>query len=182
MRLLDLLSDPIRLPVALALAGALLRVVYAIVSRVVAPYPRARALVEAVVALWPDVLRAGLQLVAVRTGRPPPTLDALPPDPDAARVTAQVFAELDAVKGERDALAQRVAELAAAQMERRHVVSLDGRVTVVPGGETDEEPAAERPTPATTTRHRIVQPPAEASAEEPDEGTAGREPGTRGAL
>lgn len=76
-RLLDLLSDP----AALALAALVLRAVYAVVSRVVAPHPRARAAVEAVAALLPDVARAALQLVALRTGRPAPRLDALPPDP-----------------------------------------------------------------------------------------------------
>lgn len=77
MRLLDLLSTP----AGLALAALVLRVAYALVSRLVAPHPRARAAVEAVAALLPDVARAALQLVALRTGRPAPRLDALPPDP-----------------------------------------------------------------------------------------------------
>ena len=156
MRLLDLLTDPVRLPLAIALATALLRVVYAIVSRVVAPFPRVRAFVEAAAALSPDVLRALLQVVAIRTGRAPPTLDALPPDPDAARVTAQVLAELDAVKAERDALARRVAELTAGEVPGTL------RPTVVPGEsvESTEEPARS-PDETThgargvTSRHRI---------------------------
>lgn len=155
MRLLaNLLADPVRLPLALALVAAVLRVVYAVVSRVVAPYPRARAIVEAVAALFPDVLRAGLQLVAVATGRPAPKLDALPPDlrveERAARLAGSDLTFLRAtvldLQAERDALALRVAELTASTEPGRL------RPTVVPGEEP--EPTA----PAVTSRHRIARP------------------------
>ena len=151
MRLLDLLSDPIRLPILLAFVGAVLRVAYAIISHVVAPYPRLRAGVEAVVALMPDTLRSGLQVVSMWTGRPAPTLDVRPADPTAARVTAQVFAELDATKAERDALARRVAEFTAAEEPGRL------RPTVVPGEEPLPPRSPDESThAATTSRHRIA--------------------------
>jgi hypothetical protein len=149
MKLLDLLTDPVRLPLALALLAAVARVLYAIVSHVVAPYPRARAAVEAVVALLPDVLRSGLQLVAVVTGRAPPILDARLPDPRAdadVRRRVEILDQLRDAEAERDALAARVAELTASTEPGRL------RHTVVPGG--DEEPAA----PAVTSRHRIARP------------------------
>lgn len=59
-------------------AVLLLRVVYALLSRIVAPYPRLRAVVEAIAALLPDLLRAVLQLLRAVTGRsiPSPDLDA----------------------------------------------------------------------------------------------------------
>lgn len=163
MRLIDLLTDPVRLPVALSLAAALARVVYAIVSRVVAPLPRVRAIVEAVAALLPDVLRFALQMWAAWTGRPAPKLDAVPLDPAGrARLDAlagladnlaaegkrreALLERLVAAERERDELARRVAELTARD---------DGtlRPAVVPG----EEPAGQpRPPPVVTTRHRIV--------------------------
>ncbi len=154
MKLLDLLTDPVRLPLALALLAAVARVLYAIVSRVAAPYPRARAAVEAVVALLPDVLRAGLQLVAVATGRPAPRLDLVPADPRAEERAVHLAAgEVMGLRAtvvdlteERDALARRVAELTAAEEPGRL------RPTVVPG----EEPRVNEATRAAVTgRHRI---------------------------
>jgi hypothetical protein len=79
MSLVSLLVDP-RLYAFFVLATALMRVVYAVISRAVAPYPRLRALVESVAALMPDVVRATLQLVAVATGRFAPRLDLVPLD------------------------------------------------------------------------------------------------------
>lgn len=75
---------------AIALAAAvvaLLRVLYALLSRIVAPYPRLRAAVEAVAALGPDVARALLQLARAVTGRalPSPDLDARDADLAALR-------------------------------------------------------------------------------------------------
>lgn len=116
MRLLDLLTDPVRLPLVLAAVAALVRVVYALVSRLVRPYPRARAIVEAVAALAPDLLRAVLQILAAVTGRPALRLDA-PPGPDVAQLIE-----------ERDALVARVAELTAAPD--------GGRPTMAPGETT----------------------------------------------
>ena len=52
----------------LSIATALLRAL----SRVLAPYPRARAVVEAVAALSPDVVRAVAQLASLRSPPPPP--------------------------------------------------------------------------------------------------------------
>jgi len=54
--------------VCLSIATALLRAL----SRVLAPYPRARAVVEAVAALSPDVVRAVTQLASMRSPPPPP--------------------------------------------------------------------------------------------------------------
>jgi hypothetical protein len=155
-RLLDLLTDPVRLPLVLALVAALARVVYAVVSRVVQPYPRARAALEAAVALLPDVLRSGLQLVAVVTGRPAPKLDALPPDPRveerAVRLAGSDLTLLRAtvldLQAERDALARRVAELTASEEPGRL------RPTVVPGEEPARSPD-ETTAAARTGRHRL---------------------------
>jgi len=58
--------------VYLSIATALLRAL----SRALAPYPRARAVVEVVAALSPDVVRAVMQLSALRSPPPPP---AVPP-------------------------------------------------------------------------------------------------------
>ncbi|MBL0220246.1 MAG: hypothetical protein IPQ07_41050 [Myxococcales bacterium] len=82
-----------------ALAVALLRALYALLSRLVQPYPRLRAAVEAIAALGPDVARAGLQGYRALTGRPVPSLD------------------LDAKDAEIAALRARVAELAAPRVD-----------------------------------------------------------------
>jgi len=82
-----------------ALAVALLRALYALLSRLVQPYPRLRAAVEAIAALGPDVARAGLQGYRALTGRPVPSLD------------------LDARDAEIAALRARVAELAASRVD-----------------------------------------------------------------
>lgn len=69
---------------------ALLRALYALVSRVVAPYPRLRAAVEALAALGPDVLRALLQLARAVTGRQLPSLDLDARDAEIASLRAQI--------------------------------------------------------------------------------------------
>jgi hypothetical protein len=56
----------------LSIATALLRAL----SRVLAPYPRARAVVEAIAALSPDVVRAVSQLASMRS---PPVAPLAPP-------------------------------------------------------------------------------------------------------
>ena len=125
MSLVSLLVDP-RLYASLVLATALMRVIYAVISRAVAPYPRLRALVESVAALMPDVVRATLQLAAVATGRPAPRLDLRAPDPAA-------------VEWERRARAAeaRVAELAAtspaAPVGHVDETTREGRATIAPG-------------------------------------------------
>jgi len=125
MSLVSLLVDP-RLYASFVLATALMRVIYAVISRAVAPYPRLRALVESVAALMPDVVRATLQLAAVATGRPAPRLDLAPPDPAA-------------VEWERRARAAeaRVAELAAtspaAPVGHVDETTRGGRATIAPG-------------------------------------------------
>ena len=53
----------------LSLTTGLLRVAYAVLSRVLAPYPRARHAVEAVAAASPDVLRFITESYALLTGR-----------------------------------------------------------------------------------------------------------------
>ena len=60
--------------VCLSIATALLRAL----SRVLAPYPRARAVVEVIAALSPDVVRAVTQLASMRS---PPSV--APPPPEA---------------------------------------------------------------------------------------------------
>lgn len=125
MSLTSLLVDP-RAHAAVILALALLRVLYAILSRLVAPYPRLRALVEATAALGPDVLRAGQQLLAAYAGRPVPSLDLRAPDPAT-------------VEWQRRALAAeaRVAELAAtspaAPVGHVDETTREGRATIAPG-------------------------------------------------
>ena len=54
--------------VCLSIATALLRAL----SRVLAPHPRARAVVEAIAALSPDVVRAVAQLASMRSPPQPP--------------------------------------------------------------------------------------------------------------
>ena len=64
----------------LSIATALLRAL----SRVLAPYPRARAVVEAIAALSPDVVRAVTQLAALRSPvAAPPSVGPLAPPPEA---------------------------------------------------------------------------------------------------
>lgn len=95
-------------PEALAAAVVAVRALYASASRLVAPYPRARAVVEALAALGPDVLRAVQQLGSAVLGRPLPSLDVRAADDDRAALRARV-AELEAeVSRQRDALAGRV--------------------------------------------------------------------------
>lgn len=68
--------------VCLSVATALLRAL----SRVLAPYPRARAVVEAIAALSPDVVRAVMQLAALRSPPPPvvpPSVGPLAPPPES---------------------------------------------------------------------------------------------------
>ena len=106
LAVLALLSDErtaLVVPVVMALVVALLRVAYAVVSRVVAPYPRVRAIVEAVAALGPDLLRSSQQLITAARGRPIPTLDHRSPDDDPV-----------ALRAERDRLRADVARLEAA--------------------------------------------------------------------
>jgi len=64
---------------SLSIATALLRAL----SRVLAPYPRARAVVEAIAALSPDVVRAVMQLASLRSPAVvPPSVGPLAPPPD----------------------------------------------------------------------------------------------------
>ncbi len=68
------------------------RVVYAIVARVVAPHPRARAIVEVLAAISPDLLRAAVQAYRAVTGREvaSPLIDAR--DAELARLRAALAA------------------------------------------------------------------------------------------
>ena len=81
------IAHPVEAATLAASAVALLRGLYALLARVLAPYPRARAAVEAVAALAPDVLRAVLDeygypsgaaevTAALAQGHPPATLRA----------------------------------------------------------------------------------------------------------
>ena len=76
----------------MAAAGvALLRVLYALLSRLVAPYPRLRAVVEAIAALLPDLLRAVLQLLRAVTGRPWPSPDLDARDAELAELRRRLL-------------------------------------------------------------------------------------------
>jgi hypothetical protein len=64
----------------LSIATALLRAL----SRVLAPYPRARAAVEVIAALSPDVVRAVTELASLRPRAPaPPCVGPLAPPPES---------------------------------------------------------------------------------------------------
>lgn len=154
MKILDLLTDP-RTPLVLAAVAAFLRVLYALLSRLVQPYPRVRAVVEAFAALLPDVLRAGLQIVAAWTGRPAPRLDApIDGDPNlraeqALQNAVTLSASSDGWRRRALAAEARVAELTAAEEPGRL------RPTVVPGEEPARSPD-ETTAAAATSRHRIA--------------------------
>lgn len=96
MTLSQLASWAIAHPEALAALVVAARVLYALASRIAAPYPRARAVVEGIAALGPDVLRAVQQLGSALLGRPLPSLDARAPDDDRAQLRARI-AELEAM-------------------------------------------------------------------------------------
>lgn len=83
-------AHPTELPLLLATIAALLRALYALVSRIVAPYPRLRALVEAAAAVMPDVIRAGQQLASALLGRAVPSLDLRAPDDDREALRAEI--------------------------------------------------------------------------------------------
>ena len=64
----------------LSIATALLRAL----SRALAPYPRARAAVEVIAALSPDVVRAATELASLRSRAPaPPCVGPLAPPPES---------------------------------------------------------------------------------------------------
>lgn len=177
-RLLAFFSDP-RVPLLALALLPLLRAIYAIVSRVVKPYPRARAAVEAVAALFPDLVRAVLQGVSIFTGRPAPRLDLVPiGDPDPRVIEAGARA-VDIIAGE----------------WRERALAAEARVAELTAGDDAEEPGRLRPTvvpgevspvsPVETGRFRVRPPPVEEPTEDPpspDEGTSRRPPGTRGAV
>lgn len=95
MTITSLASWAVAHPEALAAAVVAVRAVYVLVSRIAAPYPRARAVVEGLAALGPDVVRAAQQLGSALTGRPLPSLDVRAPDDDRAALRARI-AELEA--------------------------------------------------------------------------------------
>ena len=92
MTLSQIASWAIAHPEALAALVVAARVLYALASRLAAPYPRARAVVEGIAALGPDVLRAVQQLGSALLGRPLPSLDVRAPDDDRAQLRAQIEA------------------------------------------------------------------------------------------
>lgn len=83
-------AHPTELPLALAAMAAVARTLYALLSRLVAPYPRLRALVEALAAGSPDVIRAAQQLASAVLGRPVASLDQRAPDDDREALRAEV--------------------------------------------------------------------------------------------
>lgn len=100
----------LEIPLYLAVATALARIVYGLVARLVAPYPRLRAAVEALAAASPDVLRGLAQLYRAVTGRdlPMPLIDAR--DAELARLRDQLAVS----QSERIELRARLAELVSA--------------------------------------------------------------------
>jgi hypothetical protein len=105
-------------PEHLAAGVVALRALYALASRIAAPYPRARAVVEGIAALGPDVLRAAQQIGSAVLGRPLPSLDVRAPDDDRARLRDSVAAQ-----------AARILEL-----ERENLTLRGGAPHRTPGG------------------------------------------------
>lgn len=95
MTLTQLSQWAIAHPEALAAAVVAVRALYAVVSRIAAPYPRARAVVEGLAALGPDVVRAAQQLGSAVAGKPLPSLDVRTPEDDREALRARI-AELEA--------------------------------------------------------------------------------------
>lgn len=83
-------ANPLEFGAIFASAIAIVRGIYAVITRLVAPYPRLRAVVEGFAALGPDVLRFALQLARAITGRalPSPALDSR--DAELAALRAEV--------------------------------------------------------------------------------------------
>ena len=69
---------------------SVLRAAYALLARLVAPYPRLRAAVEAVAAIGPDPIRAILQALRAVTGRALPWTVADARDAEIAALRAEV--------------------------------------------------------------------------------------------
>jgi len=84
------IAHPVEAATLAASAVALLRGLYALLARVLAPYPRARAVVEAVAALAPDVLRFGVMVARAVTGLPIPSPSVDARDAQIAALTARV--------------------------------------------------------------------------------------------
>lgn len=103
------LRNLIEHPELLALMVIVVRVAYAAVSRVLEPYPRARAVVEGVAALGPDVLRAAQQLGSAVAGRPLAPLDVRAPESDPAALRAQIAAHEAKIQRLRSVVAAHVA-------------------------------------------------------------------------
>lgn len=89
------IAHPVEAATLAASAVALLRGLYALLARVLAPYPRARAVVEAVAALAPDVLRFAVMVARAVTGLPIPSPAVDTRDAELAVLRARV-AELAA--------------------------------------------------------------------------------------
>ncbi|MDB4929444.1 MAG: hypothetical protein JWM10_1928 [Myxococcaceae bacterium] len=92
-------ANPLEFGAIFASAIAIVRGIYAVITRLVAPYPRLRAVVEGFAALGPDVLRFALQLARAITGRaiPSPALDSR--DAELASLRAKL-GELEGLRAE----------------------------------------------------------------------------------
>lgn len=84
------IAHPVEAATLAASAVALLRGLYALLARVLAPYPRARAAVEAVAALAPDVLRFAVMVARAVTGLPIPAPAVDVRDSEIAALRARV--------------------------------------------------------------------------------------------
>ena len=85
-------AHPIEAGALLSALVAALRVLYAGLARVLAPYPRVRASLEALAALAPDLLRAAVMLARAVTGLPLPSLAVDSRDAEIAQLRARVAA------------------------------------------------------------------------------------------
>lgn len=84
------IAHPVEAGALLSALVATLRVLYAGLARVLAPYPRVRASLEALAALAPDVLRATVMLARAVTGLPLPSLAVDARDAEIAQLRARV--------------------------------------------------------------------------------------------
>ena len=75
---------------AMAALTVVLRGVYAVVSATVKPYPRLRAIVEAVAAASPDVMRGVVQLLRAVTGKDVPSVVTDARDEKIATLTREL--------------------------------------------------------------------------------------------
>lgn len=85
-----LVAHPVEAAAVAASAVALLRALYSVLARALAPYPRVRATLEALAALAPDVIRFGVMVARAVTGLPLPAPAVDVRDAEIAALRARV--------------------------------------------------------------------------------------------